>query len=162
MSKHVKIRPGLYINLDAIAYTEPILKSDVKIKDYMNLFSLEELKTMGYTVRKADKFIYTKTWKQAEDAVSEDPTTRMPSHGCIGYTQLEGWDNEELVDEYYKYDPENKCFIKVNGGLDPKRANEPLVFRLHLQAPSGGINVSHVRIDVRPDEFKVIEENFGN
>ena len=162
MSKHIKIRPGLYINLDAIAYTEPILKKDVKIKDYMNLFSLEELKAMGYSVRKPDKFVYTNTWKEAENAVDEDPTTRKISHGCTGYTQLEGGTEERLVDEYYKYDPESKDFIEVKGGLDPKRADEPIVFRLHLQAPTGGINNYHVRIDVRPEEFKFIEENFKN
>ena len=161
MSKHVKIRPGLYINLDAIAYTEPLLKKEVNIKDYRNLFSLEEIKAMGYTVRKPDKFIHIETWKKAEDAVAEDPTGRALSHGCTGYTQLSGCDTEDLVDNYLKYDPKNNRFIEIKGGLDPERADEVLIFRLHLQVPCGGINNSHVQIDLRPDEFKIIEENIG-
>ena len=162
MSKHIKIRPGLYINLDAIAYTEPLLKNDVDIENYRNLFSLKELKAMGYTVRKPDKFVYTNSWKEAENAVAADPTKRAISHGCTGYTQLKGEDKETLVKEYLKYDYKNNRFIEVEGGLDPARGDEVLIYRLHLQVPCGGINNSHVQIDLRPDEFKIIEENIEN
>jgi len=148
--KLVKINDSLTVNADMVGYISTVYSQDCSNKELMRLMTLDELKSLGFPVRRKDVF-HESSWGKAVNAVKKNPTKCIISHSCIsGYTMLE--DGElTLVTEYLKYN-ESENHIEEIKAKNPE--NIIVAYDLELSIPCGGINNSHVSIRITPKEMQ--------
>ncbi len=150
MSKFVKLSDGHDINCDAIAYISPI------------------------TVEAVLKHSNATDWELAQACVKKTPVLEW--HSCKSFDEVRervaadpehrGW-NEDFTNPGYYEATEKLCYtdsrldgkgkyFKADLCSDTKKPSDVAYRILHLNIPCGGMNFSHVQLDITEDDYKTI------
>lgn len=150
---------GTMINVNFIQAIVPIQKKE--IESLRSRFSLKELADFGFKVGKRDVFVDTKTHEEAIEEVKKDMLKRVLStNGRYGYIQLEGEEEVGLISEYMekKYNSDGTFEVARHKDdlyfLPKERYDEPIAYEIHLSAPAGGMNHTHLKFTVKVDDFE--------
>ena len=152
---------GTMINVNFIQAIVPIQKKE--IESLRSRFSLQELANFGFKVGRRDIFVDTRTQEEAAEAVKKDLLKRVLStNGRNGYIQLECDDDFGLISEYTekRYNPDGTFEVIRHKDdlffLPKERYNEPIAYEIHMSAPAGGMNHTHLKFTINLKDFEAL------
>lgn len=149
MNKFIKLSDGTVLNTAFISHINPVLGRSVSANDLWGLAQAGAVKTPIL------KWVRCKNFTETKQRVAEDPSHRGYANDATNPGFYEATDELGYTDKILDG---KGSYVKRSSLLTQEQLDSVAYYVVHLVTPSGGMNYSHVILDVTKDDYKKIED----